>query len=221
MRKNWWKILAIVMISISIIAGLLGPVPELPILNETIRNVYFHVPMWFAMLLLYLISVIYSIKYLNTGNTRYDYIAVEAVNTGILFCGLGLLTGMLWGNITWGDPWPNDPKLNSSAISTLMYLAYLVLRNAIDEEQKRGKISAIYNIFAFPIMIVLLYILPRMTDSLHPGNGGNSNFGDLDMDNYMRPVFYTAVIGWMLFGTWIGTLRYRIRLLENNMSLNK
>ena len=211
----WWKILAVVMISISIITGILGPVPELPILNETIRNVYFHVPMWFAMLVLYLISVIYSVKYLNTGKVEYDLIAVEAVNTGIIFCGFGLLTGMLWANITWGDPWPNDPKLNSSAISTLMYLAYLVLRNAIEEEQKRGKISAIYNVFAFPIMIVLLYILPRMNDSLHPGNGGNSTFGDLDMDNYMRPVFYTAVVGWILFGIWIGSLRYRLRLLEN------
>ncbi len=59
---------------------------------------------------------------------------------------------MLWANITWGDPWPNDPKLNSSAIASLMYLAYLVLRNALDEEQKRAKISAIYNIFAFPII---------------------------------------------------------------------
>ncbi|MCL7989388.1 cytochrome c biogenesis protein [Sphingobacterium sp. lm-10] len=213
MRKTWWKILAVIMVGGSVVAGLLGPVPELPILNETIRNVYFHVPMWFAMIILYLISVIYSIKYLGSSNRRHDLIAVEAVNTGILFCGLGLLTGMLWGYITWGDPWPNDPKLNGSAIATLMYLAYLVLRNALEEEQKRAKISAIYNIFAFPVMIVLIYILPKLTDSLHPGSGGNSTIGSLDMDNYMRPVFYTAAIGWILIGVWIGTLRYRIRLI--------
>ncbi|MGH2622477.1 MAG: cytochrome c biogenesis protein CcsA, partial [Sphingobacterium sp.] len=157
MKKIWWKILAVLMVAISIVAGLLGPVPELPILNETIRNVYFHVPMWFTMVFLYLISVIYSIKYLSTTNRNFDIMAVEAVNTGILFCVCGLLTGMLWANITWGDPWPNDPKLNGSAIATLMYLAYLVLRNSLEEEQKRAKISAIYNIFAFPIMLVLLY----------------------------------------------------------------
>ncbi len=193
----------------------MGPVPELPILHETIRNVYFHVPMWFAMITLYAISVFYSVKYLNQGKAEFDIIAVEAVNTGIIFCFLGLLTGMQWANITWGEPWPNDPKLNGSAIATLMYLAYLVLRNALEEEQKRAKISAVYNIFAFPIMIVLLYILPKLTDSLHPGSGGNSTFSDLDMDNYMRPVFYTAVIGWILIGIWICTLRYRIRLIEN------
>jgi len=215
MRKIWWKILAASFVCISIVAGFIGPVPELPILNETIRNVYFHVPMWFAMITLYTISMVYSIKYLSSGKVEFDTIAVEAVNTGIIFCFLGLLTGMQWANITWGDPWPNDPKLNGSAIATLMYLAYLVLRNALEEEQKRAKISAVYNIFAFPIMVVLLYILPKLTDSLHPGSGGNSTFGDLDMDNYMRPVFYTAVIGWILTGVWICTLRYRIRLIEN------
>lgn len=215
MKKSWWKILGLMMVAASIVIGFLGPVPALPILNETIRNVYFHVPMWFAMFTLYLISVIYSIRYLNSARVNDDLIAVEAVNTGIVFCIIGLITGMQWANITWGDPWPNDPKTNGSAIATLMYLAYLVLRNALEEEQKRAKISAIYNIFAFPVMIVLLYILPKMTDSLHPGSGGNSTFGDLDMDSQMRPVFYTAVIGWMLIGVWISNLRYRVRLLEN------
>ena len=215
MRKSWWKFLGIFFVAISIVAGLLGPVPERFILNETIRNLYYHVPMWFTMIFLYLISVIYSIKYLSTEKREYDLIAVEAVNTGIIFCFCGLVTGMFWANITWNDPWPNDAKLNGSAIATLMYLAYIVLRNALDEEQKRAKISAVYNIFAFPIMIVLIYILPKMTDSLHPGSGGNSAFSDLDMDNNMRPVFYIAVIGWMLTGLWIATLRYRTRLIED------
>lgn len=218
MRKSWWKILAVVLISLVIIAGLLAPVPVLPILHESIRNVFFHVPMWTAMLVLYFISVIYSIKYLSTGKQEYDFMAVEAVNTGITFCFMGLATGMLWANITWGDPWPNDPKLNGSAIATLMYLAYLVLRNALEEEQKRAKISAVYNIFSFPIMIVLLYILPKLTDSLHPGSGGNSTFGTLDMNNQLRPIFYTAVIGWILIGAWMLSLRYRMRLIESKQN---
>lgn len=219
MKKSWWKILGLLLVAASIVAGFLGPVPALFLLHETIRNVYFHVPMWSVMFTLYLISVIYSIRYLNSARVNDDLIAVEAVNTGIVFCIIGLVTGMQWANITWGDPWPNDPKTNGSAIATLMYLAYLVLRNALEEEQKRAKISAIYNIFAFPIMIVLMYIMPKMTDSLHPGSGGNSTFGDLDMDNQMRLVFYTAVIGWILLGIWICTLRYRVRLLENKRNL--
>ncbi len=220
MKENWWKLLASVLVLYSLVAGLLIDVPALPILHESIRNLFYHVPMWFSMILLYLISVIYSIKYLGSGKTNHDLIAVESVNTGVVFCFLGLGSGMLWANITWGEPWPNDPKLNGSAISTLMYMAYLVLRNSIDEEQKRAKISAVYNVFAFPVMIVLLFILPRMTDSLHPGNGGNPGFSGYDLDDNMKLVFRPAVLGWMLVGTWIMTLRYRMRKLENIQNSN-
>lgn len=216
MQKNWWKILASVLILYSVIAGFLFEVPRLPILHESIRNLYFHVPMWFTMIVLYLISVIYSIKYLSSGNEKHDLIAVEMVNTGIVFGFLGLVTGMIWANFTWGSPWPNDPKLNSAAIATLMYMAYIVLRGSMDEEQKRAKISAVYNVFAFPVMLVLLFILPRMTDSLHPGNGGNPGFNSYDLDSQMRLVFYPAVIGWILIGVWIANMRYRTRLIEIN-----
>lgn len=214
MRKNWWKVLASVLVLYSLISGFLLGVPHLPILHESIRNLYFHVPMWFTMIILYLVSVIYSIKYLGSNNEEHDLMAVEFVNAGIVFGFLGLVTGMIWANYTWGEPWPNDPKLNSAAISTLMYLAYLVLRNSMDEEQKRARISSIYNIFAFPVMVVLIFILPRMTDSLHPGNGGNPGFNSYDLDSRMRTVFYPAVLGWILIGVWIATLRFRMRKLE-------
>ena len=213
--QSWWKILAVLLVGYTLIAGFLLPVPKLPILHETIRNVYFHVPMWMAMFVVFGISVWYSIKYLITGKEEYDLIAIESVNTGIVFYILGLVTGMLWARYAWGEYWSNDPKQNSAAIAFLLYCAYLVLRNAVDEEQKRARISAIYNIFAFPIMVVLLLILPRMTDSLHPGNGGNPAFGKYDMDSTMRMVFYPACIGWIFMAVWIATLRYRIRLIEN------
>lgn len=204
-----------VLVLYTIIAGFLFNVPSRVILHESIRNVYFHVPVWFAMITLFSISVYYSIKYLRTGKESFDLVAVESVNTGILFYIFGLVTGMLWAKYTWGEAWSNDPKQNSAAIAFLMYCAYLVLRSSIEEEQKRAKISAIYNIFAYPIMVVLLFVLPRLTDSLHPGNGGNPAFGKYDMDNQMRIVFYPACIGWIFIGVWLATIRYRIRSLEN------
>jgi heme exporter protein C len=215
--KKWWKILGTVLVFYTLIAGFLFNVPAKVILNESIRNVYFHVPVWFAMLALFGISVYYSIKYLRTGNEKYDLVAVEAVNTGILFYIFGLITGMLWAKFTWGEAWSGDPKQNSAAIAFLIYCAYLVLRSSVEEDQKRAKISAIYNIFAFPIMIVLLFVLPRLTDSLHPGNGGNPAFGKYDMNSEMRIVFWPACIGWILIGVWIATIRFRIRSLENNV----
>ena len=121
MYKSWWKILASVLVLYSIIGGFLFEVPHLPILHESIRNLYFHVPMWFTMIILYSVSVIFSIRYLGSGNENHDLIAVEFVNVGVIFGFFGLITGMIWANFTWGEPWPDDPKLNSSAISTLMY----------------------------------------------------------------------------------------------------
>ncbi len=213
-HDTWWKVAAALLVVYSIIAGFLVSVPALPIVYETIRNLYFHVPMWFSMTVLFSISVFYSIKYLITNRESYDLIAVESINTGIVFYLLGLLTGMIWAKFTWGEYWSNDPKQNSAAIAFLVYCAYLVLRGSIEEEQKKARISAIYNIFAYPVMIVLLFILPRMTDSLHPGNGGNPAFGKYDLDNSMRMVFYPACAGWILASIWISTLRYRIRIIE-------
>ena len=218
MNKSWWKILAIVLVLFSIIGGFLFHVPAKPILNESIRNIHFHVPMWFSMITMLAVSFVYSIKYLNKGNENDDLMAVESANVGIIFGILGLVTGMIWANFTWGEPWSNDPKQNSAAIALLIYMAYLVLRNSMEEEQKRGKISSVYNVFAFPIMVVLLFILPRMTDSLHPGNGGNPGFNTKDMAPELRPVFYPACLGWILIATWITTLRFRMRKQENLIS---
>ena len=133
MKKFWWKILTIIILSYTIIGGLLFEVPRLVILNESVRNLYFHVPMWGAMLTLLTVSMVYSIKYLTGQDMKMDIRAVEFANGGILFGILGLATGMMWATYTWGEPWSGDPKQNSSAIAMLIYLAYMVLRNSLDD----------------------------------------------------------------------------------------
>jgi len=218
MKGIWWKAASLLLILYSLVGGLLFEVPELPILNESIRNLYFHVTMWFAMIAIFSYGFFCSIMYLARGTEKWDLASVESNNTGIFFGILGLLTGMVWAKYTWGEPWPSDPKLNSAAIAMLVYLAYLVLRGSIDEDQKRGRISAVYNIFAYPVMIALLFILPRMTDSLHPGNGGNPGFNSYDLDASLRRVFYPAVLGWILFAVWIMTVRLRIRKIQNHLN---
>lgn len=219
MYKSWWKILGAVLVTYSTIYGLLSKVPALPILHETIRNLYFHVPMWFGMIILFTISVVHSVKYLRTNNPVDDRKAVQSINAGIVFGILGIVTGSVWARFTWGQAWSFDVKQNFAAIALLLYFAYLVLRNAIDEEQKRAKISSVYNIFAFPIMVVLLFVLPRLSDSLHPGNGGNPGFNSYDLDSHMRLVFYPACLGWILIGCWIYSILFRVSSLEKNNNL--
>ncbi len=215
--SNWWKISGVILVFYAVIGGMLLPVPARDILNETIRNLYYHVTMWFAMIFLLAVSLIFSIRYLLDFKLKNDSVAVEAAKTGMLFALLGLLTGMLWAKFTWGAFWTNDPKLNGVAVSLLVYAAYFLLRNAIDDEQKRARFSAVYNVFAFVMMNVFILIMPRLTASLHPGNGGNPAFKAYDLDNQMRMVFYPSVIGWILIGTWILTIQLRKRAIENKL----
>jgi heme exporter protein C len=208
----WWKLLTFILLLYSANMGFIGHVPRLPILNETIRNLYFHVPMWFAMTLFLLLAAVYSIVYLAKGNLKNDRYAIEFTRTGMIFGILGLLTGMIWAKFTWGTFWTKDPKLNAAAIAMLIYTAYMILRDAISDEDKKARITAVYNIFAFPAFMALIYILPRLTNSLHPGNGGNPGFSAYDRDREMNMIFYSSVIGFMLLGAWITSLRIRLRI---------
>lgn len=221
MLKHWWKGLCVVLLLYTIYGGLLFTVPRLAILNETIRNLHFHVPMWFGMMFLLMISVFYSIKYLRNPTAHHDFWAVESANVGTLFGILGILTGMIWAKFTWGSFWSGDPKQNASAIALLIYFAYFLLRGSFTDESKKGKISAVYNIFAFATYIPLIYILPRLQDSLHPGNGGNPGFNAYDLDSNLRVVFYPAVIGWILLGVWISSVRVRLRNVEQHLLMTE
>lgn len=212
--KHWWKIVGVIVIYYVIIYGLLMEVPKLAILNETIRNLFFHVAIWFAMFILLIVSVVYSIKYLKTSMIEADIKASEFATMGIVFGLLGVATGSVWAKFTWGDWWVNDPKLNATTIALLIYLAYFVLRSSIEDLHQKGRISAVYNIFAFAAAVPLIFILPRLTDSLHPGNGGNPGFSAYDLDNNLRTVFYPAIIGWTLLGVWFASLRIRLKKIQ-------
>lgn len=181
------------------------------ILVETIRNTYFHVPLWFAMIFIFFAAMVNSVKYLrNDFDIKYDIRSLALVEVGVLYGILGTVTGGVWAQFTWGAFWSFDIKQNMTAITLLIYMAYFVLRSSFDDEQQKARLSAIYNIFAFVSLIPLLFIIPRMYDSLHPGNGGNPAFGGEDLDNTMRTVFYPAIIGFTLFGFWISSILRRI-----------
>ncbi|MBP9140563.1 MAG: cytochrome c biogenesis protein CcsA [Chitinophagales bacterium] len=215
MAKNWYKYASVILILYGIFAGFLSTPPRLPILNESIRNLYFHVPMWFAMIAIYATSAMYSTKYLRSQNLKHDLYANAATIVGNLLGWLGMFTGMLWARFTWGDWWNGDVKQIASLVALCIYLAYAILRNAIDDVDKRARIAAVYNLFAFPLLITLIFIVPRMYDSLHPGNGGNPAFGGYDLDHQMRLIFYPTIIGWIFMSFWLANIVWRWLVLEN------
>ena len=223
--------MSIFLIVYTIIAGLLLDVPHLPVLGETIRNLYFHVCMWFAMMILFIISVVHAVKYLRTNDLKYDNLSRQYAVVGIVFGVLGYSTGAIWASYTWADPNNpafasfgailKEPKLIGAAIALLIYFAYLVLRGSINDMDSRARISAVYNIFAFALLFPSIWIIPRLLDSLHPGGQGNPALNPKDIDARMRLVFYPAVIGWTLLGVWITTLKVRMHILKEKFYYNK
>lgn len=187
------------------------------LLQETIRNTYYHVSLWFALLFLLVAANIHGIQYLRTSDLSHDIKSSAYTQVAFLFGILGLVTGMMWAEHTWGAAWSNDPKQVGTAIALLIYAAYFVLRGSFDDEERRARISAPYSIFAFVAFLLLIYIYPRMVDSLHPGNGGNPGFGGDDLDNTMRMIFYPAIIGWVLFGFWMANVAGRIGMLKERL----
>ena len=191
--------------------------PYRNVIYESIRNTFYHVPMWFALMFLFAASVFQSVRFLLSKKPDFDRQASSLAEAGLLFGIMGLVTGMLWANYTWGAPWSNDIKQLMTAVVLLIYLAYFILRRSFDEPEKGARLSAVYNIFAFASLIPLLYIVPRMFASLHPGSTGNPAFGSEDLDNTMRLVFYPAILGFTGIGFWLAQLRTRAKRVEDRM----
>lgn len=188
--------------------------PFRAILYETIRNTFFHVAIWMAMFVLLVVSLIYSIKYLMRRDAVYDAVASSFAHVAVVWGAMGMLTGSIWARATWGTYWTNDPKLNMSAIAMMIYLAYSILRASINDEDRRAQLSGAYNVFAFIAMIPLIFIIPRLTSSLHPGNGGNPALGGEDLDHTLRLIFYPAIVAYTLLGVWMSSLLFRLRMVE-------
>lgn len=190
--------------------------PFRSLLYETIRNTYYHVAIMLSMVILLLISTVFSGLFLIRNKLVYDWWSKSFATTGFLFGIAGILTGMLWAKATWGTYWTwEEIKLNMTAIAMLIYGAYFILRGSVEDEEKRARLSAIYNLFAYAAFIPLIFVIPRMANaSLHPGNGGNPAMGGEDLDNTMRMIFYPAIIGWTLIGYWISLILTRISKIQ-------
>ena len=224
MKKSWWKILCIILLVYTFIVGLLIKIPNLPALGQTSRNLFFHVGMWAAMMTLFTVSVVNAIRYLRTFDLKYDIYARQYATSGIWFGILGYATGTIWMSYTWADPnnplfqsfqaLAREPKLIGTAICLLIYFAYMVLRDSINDMDRRARISAVYNIFAYAMIFPSIWIIPRILPSLHPGQEGNPALNFKDVSSTMRMVEFPAFIGWSLLGVWITTLKIRFQILK-------
>lgn len=213
-----FKIGTTIWLSAIILIGLIVAIPDIQILKQSARNLFYHVPMWFTMFVCFLTSFVYSIKYLNDSKIVNDQKAVAATTTGILFGICGILTGSLWARFTWGAWWTfAEPRMNLSAVALLILAAYFVLRSAFDDPEKRAKMAAVYNIFAVSTIPFLFYIIPRQLPSLHPGADGNPAFSEITSPE-LRLIFYPAIIGFIALSVWIMNSTYRYQRIKSTLA---
>jgi heme exporter protein C len=216
---KFWKYAVASWMTLVIIIGFLIDIPMIPILEETARNLFLHVPMWMTMSFCFLLGLIYSIRYLATGKPDLDTRAAAVTTVGVLFGICGLLTGSLWARFTWGTWWTfAEPKINLSAMAMMIYVGYFILRGAFSDEVKRARISAVFNVFAATTIPFLLYIIPRQLPSLHPGADGNPAFSDMTAPE-LRYIFYPAVIGFIGLGMWLYDITYRSAVIQHKLKL--
>jgi heme exporter protein C len=194
----------------AVIAGaFLWVEPAEGFIGESSRIVFFHVPCAWTAALAFIVAAAYSLAYLLRRNPRSDRIAEAAVRLGLLFAILTIVTGSVFAKIMWGAYWNWDPRQSSYLLLIFLYAAYLFLRAAIDDPERRARIGAAYALFAAVLMPFLVFVAPRVTESLHPQTVINTQ-GKILMDTPTKTIFFAGLLGFTALFFWLLELETRL-----------
>jgi heme exporter protein C len=202
------KVLLLPFLAAVIAAAFLWPAPAQGFIGESSRIVFFHVPCAIVAFIAFLVAGIYSLLYLRTGDQRRDDVADAAVRLGLLFAVLTIVTGSIFSRIMWGAYWNWDPRQSSYLLLIFVYGAYLFLRAAIEDPEKKTRLAAAYALFAVVPMVFLVFVAPRITTSLHPQTVINPE-GKILMDAPTKVVFFAGLVGFSGLFFWMLSLEAR------------
>lgn len=167
--QKMWRWLLFFWMAVVIYFAFAEPAPQQQI-GETSRIFYFHVPCAWTCVLAFFITALFSVRYLLKKDPALDSKAALSAQLGLMFCILATLSGSIWARFAWGAFWNWDPRQTSIFLQLLIYLAYFSLRGSISETEKRATFSAAYAILAFLTVPFLIFVVPRITPSLHPSD---------------------------------------------------
>lgn len=211
-----WRWGIFVWIAATMVASLLWA-PLVPVLQETTRVLYFHIPAaWVAVLALGW-SMLQSGLYLWKRDLRHDDHAAAAAELGLLFSIGATVSGSLWAKSMWGSYWNWDPRETSMFFVLLIYGAYLALRGSLEGDEKRARLSAVYSIAAFVAVPPLVFVVPRIYSTLHPDPIINPA-GKVDMDPVIRWCFTSMLVGFTFLYAWLQAVRVRVFRLERRLA---
>lgn len=195
-----------------LLAGFLWA-PEVPVLGATTRVLYFHIPAAWITVLALGWSMLASMHYLRWRQIDDDHHAAAAAELGIIFCVVATISGSMWAKAMWGSYWNWDPRETSIFFLLLIYSAYLALRSAVEGEERRARLSAVYSASAFVAVPFLMFVVPRIYFSLHPDPIINPQ-GKIDMDPRIRIVFFAMLAGFTGLFFWLLSVRVRFARIE-------
>jgi len=203
-------------IALVIVAAFLYAPSAKGFLLNTDRILYFHVPCAWTATLAFFVCAIESIAYLRSGAAAADRRAAIAARLGLLFTVLATVTGSIWAKVMWNSYWNWDPRQTSIVTLMLIYAAYLALRESIEEPERRGRLSAGYALLAAVTVPFLIFIVPRVLQSLHPQPVLNANM-KMDMNSRMVQVLMASLCGFTGLFFWLYALEDQIeRILDRN-----
>lgn len=211
----WWKSALFILMSVMIVYSFTTPAPQ-KMIGESSRIFYYHIPQAWICVIAFAMSMIYSIKYLKTKDIHEDDKALVAARLGFVFCLLATLSGATFAKVTWGSFWNWDPRETSIFILLLIYGAYFALRGAVDVEEKRASLSAVYSIFAFVTVPFLIFIVPRMVPSLHPEDSIIDENMKFTMSPMVRTIFFSSLGLFTIFYFWLFNIGKRVQLMARN-----
>ncbi len=225
------KIILFVLMTFVIIAGITFPIvpqptswyefPNIPGLEEKAKIIFFHVPTAWLSVIAFLMAMIYGVKYLRKKDLDDDAKSAAALQLGMVFCVLATVTGSIWAKFTWGAFWHWDPRETSIFILLLIYGSLFALRSAIENEDKRARLSAVYSIIAFLTVPFFIFIMPRIMTGLHPGSANDDTSGpvvDFKMNSNMQLVFYISLVAFTMLYFWIWKIRYKLIIISESLS---
>jgi heme exporter protein C len=196
-----------------VVAAFLWPQPAKGFIGESSRIVFFHVPCAWTASLAFIVAAVASIIHLAKRDAGSDEGAAAAVRLGFLFSILATVTGSIFADVMWGSFWNWDPRETSIVLLLFLYAAYLFLRGAIADPERRGVFCAAYALFSGFVMPFLMFVVPRVTASLHPQTVINRE-GKILMDMPTKVVFFTALAGFTVLFFWMWDLDRRLERMK-------
>jgi heme exporter protein C len=186
--------------------------PTEAVMGDVQRVFYFHVAAGWVGMLSFLAAAIVGIAYLRSGDQKWDIAGVAAVEIGIIFAFINVVTGAIWARPIWNTWWTWDPRLTTATIMLLIYAAYLLLRQGIDDPDRRARFGAVYAIIGF-LSVPLTFFSARLFRTIHPvviGSSDPSAQGAFDMTPMMLQTFLFSLF---IFSVLFADLMWhRVRL---------